>query len=141
MPTSPSMFPSTFWASVSKDGGCIFSSHLQGLFRSIFYMVISAFFFLDNWKTCLFPHHAGSVERLSWSGRLQSPPSHRRLPRTTMLASPASASTHRIPGGLCWALHCTCLGLWWRYTPVSLTFATPLPAHIFCETVKTIAFS
>lgn len=54
MPTSPSMFSSTFWASVSKDGGCIFSSHLQGLFRSIFYVVIFALF-LDNWKTCLFP--------------------------------------------------------------------------------------
>lgn len=84
----PSTFPSALWASLSKNGGCIFSSHLQGTSRSVFYSVISVLS-LDTWKTWLYPMTCWECWRVLWGLAVRSP--HPAIPRhclTTMLASP-----------------------------------------------------
>lgn len=125
---SPSVFPSAFWASVSKDGGHIFSSDLQGLSRSVFYLVISSLF-LHTWKIWL--SLTSFWERLKALSVLATYNSHPAIPGhcSTGLASLALKSVESLWDLKC-ALHTSaCLGVWWSTSQGLLTFSSPL--HIF----------
>lgn len=60
LPTSLSIFPSVFWASVSEGGGHIFSSDLQGLSRSFTWIFL--LFSCTHGRSSCPPPHAGLLQ-------------------------------------------------------------------------------
>lgn len=136
MPAPPSTFPSALRASVSKDGGCVFSSH-QDPFRSVFYVVMSVLF-LGHTGDLAVPHVMLGVRKGSLGLAACDP-----HPAPQAMLSLESSS---IPGslwGLRWGVRCTRLGQWWSFSPMSCDSTSPLP-HTFSArptTARTTAFS